>query len=273
MGKPILYTPSRNYFSNDVYDYVNKIVKVRVFALVGYHLSMAKKYITNDKKKLYFLSIADEFSKKIDFELFEPRFLYKLKFEENTCFIAESTLENIIDNSPNYNKNEEFSENQIAILGNELLDVCFVLSEYEIIEIKDYETFINKFIEVKGDEIYDGLPKQIVSFILFDYFIGLSNNLELQNNIAKKDTFRQRDRITTLYGKQINLLERFKIANDVLQIEHKIRILKISEAEKHKLLSIILGCNIDNAKKIMNGNYDAKVKENLLADYYETLKQ
>ena len=74
-------------------------------------------------------------------------------------------------------------------------------------------------------------------------------------------------------GKQINLYERFLIANEVLQIDNKISTLKISEAEKHNLLSLILGCNIDNAKKILNNTYDAKVKDNLLKSYYKTLKK
>lgn len=93
-------------------------------------------------------------------------------------------------------------------------------------------------------------------------------------DLSKKERGRSNnDNNVYLYGKKLNLKERFLISNKVLGIENKIRTLKISENEKHILLSLILGCNIDNAKKIMSDKYDAKVKEDLLNEYFDTLIQ
>jgi hypothetical protein len=99
----------------------------------------------------------------------------------------------------------------------------------------------------------------------------LGVNVDLKKTIKEKSYTRAKT--NTLNGKQINLYERFLIADEVLQIDKKLSTLKISIAEKQNLLSLILGCNIDNAKKIMNRNYDAKVKEELLKDYFKTLKK
>ena len=99
----------------------------------------------------------------------------------------------------------------------------------------------------------------------------LGVNVDLKKTIKEKSYSRAKTNI--LNGKQINLYERFLIADEVLQIDKKLSTLKISIAEKQNLLSLILGCNIDKEKKIMNRNYDAKVKEELLQDYFKTLKK
>jgi hypothetical protein len=74
-----------------------------------------------------------------------------------------------------------------------------------------------------------------------------------------------------LQGKQLNLLERFMIADDVLDIDKKIRTLNISDTEKYKLLGYVLGCNETNARHIMNGKYKAKIRETVLKNYLSTL--
>jgi hypothetical protein len=70
-------------------------------------------------------------------------------------------------------------------------------------------------------------------------------------------------------GKPLNLLERYQIANKVLDIENKINTLNITKDKKNELLSYILDCNIDNAKKLLNGNYDAKPRN--LKSYFKDL--
>ncbi len=267
MTKPNIYLPEKDYFINDVFDYINSTVKTSVINKLGFILRKENHYLSIEKKKQYYFEIAENLSQKIDFNLFEFGFLYNVNFEKNICFIMESTLVNIIQWSPNINDNP----NQIAIVGNDLIDTCYVTRDFKEVVIEGYEDFIKKFIEVKGSE-YEGLIRQLIDYIVFDYLINLSKNLDQKSNINSNSVVTRKGKTNILNGKPLNLYERFLIANEVVQLENKIRRLKISEAEKHNLLSLILGCNIDNAKKIMNGNYDAKVKENLLADYYETLK-
>ena len=70
-------------------------------------------------------------------------------------------------------------------------------------------------------------------------------------------------------GSQLNLSERFKIANEVLGIDAKIRTLKIPDLEKYQLLAYILGCDKDNARNLMNGTYKSKDRD--LLTYFNDL--
>jgi hypothetical protein len=72
-----------------------------------------------------------------------------------------------------------------------------------------------------------------------------------------------------LNGKDLNLSERFKIANEVLNIDKTIRKLNIKDLEKYKVLSYILNCSEDNARHLMNGKYNSKDRD--LKDYFKEL--
>ncbi|PQJ82627.1 hypothetical protein [Polaribacter glomeratus] len=181
---------------------------------------------------------------------------------------------------------------EIEGIESESYDINYIQSdEYEINILETALTYVTKssklyikLLDRINDKIDDNNKMRKFNhycFVLADnsyktIFLGrrlkqLGINVDIKKTIEEKSY--NKAKTNTLSGKQINLYERFLIANEVLQIETKIRTLKISEAEKHNLLSLILGCNIDNAKKIMNGSYDAKVKEDLLQDYFKTLKK
>lgn len=74
---------------------------------------------------------------------------------------------------------------------------------------------------------------------------------------------------TLLDGKALNLLERFNIANAVLDIDKNIRKLNIPDLKKYELLAFILDCDKDNARNLMNGKYSARLRD--LKDYLDTL--
>lgn len=80
-------------------------------------------------------------------------------------------------------------------------------------------------------------------------------------------------RQNTLNGKKLNLSERYVIAKEVFNIDKQISTLNISEAEKDKLLSLILDCNTTNARHIMNGKYPGKIRKELITEYIQTLKK
>lgn len=93
-----------------------------------------------------------------------------------------------------------------------------------------------------------------VSSIPLRYFEMQLNRIN-QNKSVKKES-------SLLYqGRKLNLSERYKIANKVLDIESKLRTLNISEMDKHELLSFILGCNKDNARNLMNGRYTSNDRD------------
>lgn len=70
-------------------------------------------------------------------------------------------------------------------------------------------------------------------------------------------------------GKDLNLSERYIIANKVLQIDKVIRTLNIKDLEKYQLLAYILNCDKDNARNLMNGTYPSKDRD--LSTYFNDL--
>lgn len=62
-------------------------------------------------------------------------------------------------------------------------------------------------------------------------------------------------------GSDLNLSERYKIANKVLDIDKVIRKLNIGDLKKYELLSFILNCNKDVARDLMNGRYNSKDRD------------
>jgi hypothetical protein len=179
-------------------------------------------------------------------------------------------------------KSSIFSELQ----DDEFFGIGYMHSdEYEIKTLENALLYISKSSRVISQLVPRNLEnnKKVIQFayilqqnsyksiFISKKLLRLGVNIDVKKTIISNTYTKTKTNLIS--GKQVNLYERFLIANEVLQIETKIRTLKISEAEKHNLLSLILGCNIDNAKKIMNGSYDAKVKEDLLQDYFKTLKK
>ncbi|MGM1056049.1 MAG: hypothetical protein ACQEWG_09205 [Bacteroidota bacterium] len=93
----------------------------------------------------------------------------------------------------------------------------------------------------------------------------------LKESIKNLGKHKKQSRENLVNGKQLNLLERYEIANKMFGIDAKIRSLKILDTEKYKLLSLIFDCNPTNARHVMNGKYPANVREDLISSYIEDL--
>lgn len=76
-----------------------------------------------------------------------------------------------------------------------------------------------------------------------------------------------------LNGHKLNLAERFKIINDQFNISKEISKLNISENEKYQLVSYVLGCSTTNARQVMNGNYNGKIRNGDIKNYIESLNK
>jgi hypothetical protein len=95
-------------------------------------------------------------------------------------------------------------------------------------------------------------------------------NLIIQNeNLQPLSSKTKINKSLIFEGSPLNLSERFKIANEVLGIDKKIRILNIPDIEKYKLLAYILGIDKDNARNLMNGTYKSKDRD--LLTYFNDL--
>jgi len=144
------------------------------------------------------------------------------------------------------------------------------------IEIESIEQFIEVFA-TERETIFSILK----SYILYTYYLDKYNNEynksivhTVTNTSQSIDLSANKETKTLLIqGKKLNLLERYEIAKDILDIDNKIRRLNISDTEKYKLLGYILGCNTTNARHIMNGKYQGKIRENVINEYLNSLKE
>lgn len=72
-------------------------------------------------------------------------------------------------------------------------------------------------------------------------------------------------------GTRLNLTERIKIANEVLNFEGQIRKLNILDTEKYQLMAYILGNDVSNVRNVINGTRPNKIKEEELNTYLKGL--
>lgn len=149
--------------------------------------------------------------------------------------------------------NKDEKNNELGFLNNELEKFNKVLDDAIKNNVKGSTS--NKEHGIRNTKIKIGF-----------YELKLSRLLS-----SKKQ--KQQSKSLMLDGKLLNLKERFKIADEILNISEKIRELNISDMEKYKLISIIFGCNETNARQIINGSYNANVREELINDYLQTLNK
>lgn len=136
--------------------------------------------------------------------------------------------------------------------------------------IRKRTNYLEKLLYKKGIEVIVTYPNGDTSLIVRDFKTHINimvenDNLKPINTITKPKT----NKSLLFDGKELNLSERFKIANKVLGIDTKIRTLNIPDLEKYQLLAYILGCDKDNARNLMNGSYKAKDRD--LSTYFNDL--
>jgi hypothetical protein len=171
---------------------------------------------------------------------------------------------------------------------NEFLDE-FEANSTNYIE-REFDYFENTLYDVQNSEgSHDGhsltgfdnfsCAYEVVQEIGYDKFM-YSTKAKLEFLVSKIDVvlppekqeigpMKQENKNLLLNGKDLNLSERFKIANEILDIGNTIRRLNIKDLEKYKLLSYIINCSEDNARHLMNGKYNSKDRD--LTGYFKGL--
>jgi hypothetical protein len=115
---------------------------------------------------------------------------------------------------------------------------------------------------------YELYLKSLIQLLNHD-IIEQYNNSQIKNNEPTKIETKPESKSLNFEGKPLNLYERYLIANKILDIDKKLHKLNIPKSKKNELLSYILGCNIDNAKKILDGKYDSKTRD--FEDFFNEL--
>lgn len=191
------------------------------------------------------------------FETYKDTFVYRLN-EYKTKYLGfnnedfvKKEIEYTINTIEYFLSNEFWNETNKEILKNNKNKIFEFLKN----QLSTYTIYIRQDDGAK--EI--GINQYI---IVFDK-INENNELKKENQTAKTN------KSLLFNGSNLNLSERFKIANKVLDIDNKIRKLNIKDLEKYQLLAYILGCDKDIARHLMNGNYNSKDRD--LKNYFNDL--
>ncbi|MEB8346875.1 hypothetical protein OO010_12505 [Flavobacteriaceae bacterium KMM 6898] len=129
-------------------------------------------------------------------------------------------------------------------------------------EKTEFHDFINEYEERKES---DGMNAK-ESYRLENFFHSLFDNSSIKKSNASKQLL--------INGKKPNMVDRYRIANEVLDIYNVIRKKNISQTEKHELLAHILGCNEQTARGLWNGTLlkRTKLNEDIILPYLDKLK-
>jgi hypothetical protein len=257
-------------------------------------------------KKLYEkIKVENEGTKKDNLLIkFNELFIHliKLSKEENYLFSSSpiEVYKEFILNSIDNQKETEIVFDEVNYLKNKLeinhnvlrtesyhtpkpIEHYFYVTElnrnnYNLFKdiIRQRIDFIEEELFLRGYEVKKTFPYGDTSVVRITY-VKHPDKIEIyKNKIKEKEYNRTTEKDTKsesksliFQGKPLNLYERYTIANKLLDIGNKIHTLNISQAKKNELLSYILGCNIDNAKKILNGTYNNKKRD--LTDLFNDL--
>jgi hypothetical protein len=185
---------------------------------------------------------------------------------------------------------ENTFEDRFKVYEKEFIDVKlieFIESEYRDIMNSHFieenrlkwnltELTLLKKAQTKKIKFLENLLQELnctirTTFDEQDIFIETPYSTEIieKNSQTQIITKPKTNKSLMLNGKNLNLKDRYTILNKVLDFDKIVHPLNIGELKKYQLLAYILGCDKDNARKLMNGSHDAKYND--LAPYLSGL--
>ena len=216
-------------------------------------------FIINEKQFEFLRDIADHLS-RLDEKEFSVYFDY---FLTKSHFIPWRS-----DDFPILSYIEDESLTSFVFmryLNYKIFRGIYVLDNY-----LEHTTNINKPISQELEDTYDEYHFKL-DFIKLKYrelsFDGKGDtDSQIENAKVKKNTE------SLVEGKRLNLYDRFELLNRLFDFNSKVNSMNISDSDKDKLLSLILGCNQTNARHVKNGKYAAKPQVDLIDRFINHLQ-
>ena len=247
----------------DVFDmlknsYSNALIFTDNYTTAPYELN---DYFVNKFNKLEGLESEQLFIKTIEYHFF--RYLI-MCFNENI----------IVDEKCNYC----IGDNQVlaAISGKVFKFHWIVIGlTHEVLE-KKYRPqdkrksrykgwFANEVVDSMFGYVEDALPPfQVKPIMRFKESVKAKIFPKEKEVIAIKKTPN-----LLIEGKKLNIVERYHVANKILDIYKKINSKNIPAKEKHKLLALIMGCSEQTGRELFNGTQAkrTRINENIVNPY------
>ena len=109
------------------------------------------------------------------------------------------------------------------------------------------------------------------------YHNQLLERLQILESLLKNENeaVKETNNPLLIEGKAPNILERYTIANKLLDIDTTISGLNITAEGKSILLAQIMGCSKQAARELLNGTYNgrAKIRTSTIDNYISNLKK
>ena len=179
-------------------------------------------------------------------------------------------------------------------IENERLEVNFIFSnEYEINVLDNAYDYllkyrwisyklVGRYLDISSPNynqqkanLYIAEHQQAQSKLLFlDRKLGeLGQDIKISNVLQNTKPSPKKNNLL-IDGKKPNISERYRIADETLNLFDTINKKNISATDKHILLAHILGCSQQTARELFNGTQLKRtpVREELINDYLKKLK-
>ena len=101
----------------------------------------------------------------------------------------------------------------------------------------------------------------------------LGQDIKITQHLTNGKELRKKNNLL-IGGKKPNISERYKIANETLNLHNTITKKNISATEKHILLAHILGCNQQTARELFNRTHlkRTSVRHEMINEYLKNIK-
>jgi hypothetical protein len=248
-------------YENDLFKVIDNMESIFLeHQYKNYEKKITTRLVDNEGKDLFKIfndSINIGFSK-----------LFKFSHNNNIYFNLCSSIvyENTFEDRFKVYENEFIDVKKIEFVGSEYTDIVnsyyyqkfrvrWNLKELEL--LKNAEVKKIKFLEtllLENNCTVETTFAENSSHIPIQFYVEIIEQKSQTQIITKPKA----NKSLMLNGKGLNLKDRYTILNKVLDFDKIVHPLNIGELEKYQLLAYILGCDKDNARKLMNGSHDAK---------------
>ena len=158
----------------------------------------------------------------------------------------------------NENDFEDIYNRELKTVGSDIINISSYITKCKK-RVNDMVEVYEKICEEGNHKEDDKLLDTAVSYVIFlERKISLQQNLDVSLTVPTPENKQKTNKSLMFKGQKLNIKDRYRILNTVLNFDKTVHPLNIGELEKYQLLAYILGIDKDNARKLMNGKHDAK---------------
>ena len=200
---------------------------------------------------------------------------------ESECFIKDYEYQLVLFTLSNLEYVDDENVNPMSFLEIEFIKKLHSYNVKKEDIIKRYEKHCEETRKYDDDEwkflrfikIYSDLMRKKI--FLEKKISIIDSNIKLKDTIEKEIIKKTKAKAKVkVGGKELNISERYLIVKKVFNIDSVFDKLNGTSEDKHKLLSIVLGCGEHTSRQLLNGVHQKRtpVRDDIVFDYLNELK-